>query len=239
MIIYKIENKINGKIYIGQTKKDVSRRIATHIKNNKHYVQKALNKYGLESFVISVIDEARTQESLDEKEKYWIKFYNCRAPKGYNCTDGGDGVRGYKFTEKDIEKNRQSHLGKKASEETKQRMSIAQKGKRISEEHKKRLSEFRKGTHPTEATRKKLSESHKGKQPKLGTHPSEETLIKMRNRRMTESQKQHLREINTGKHHSEETRRKMSEAQKGKVLSMERRDKIRASWVIRKQRVAA
>ena len=92
MIIYKIVNNINNKIYIGLTTKDLSRRVAEHIRENKSYVQKALNKYGLESFTISVIDHAESKEILKEKEKYWIKYYNCKSPNGYNLTDGGDGL---------------------------------------------------------------------------------------------------------------------------------------------------
>ena len=67
MIIYKIENKINGKIYIGLTTKDLSHRIAEHIRENKSYIQKALDKYGLESFAISIIDYADSIEVLKEK----------------------------------------------------------------------------------------------------------------------------------------------------------------------------
>jgi len=48
MIIYKIKNNINGKVYIGLTTKDVSKRISEHIAENKSYIQKALNKYGLQ-----------------------------------------------------------------------------------------------------------------------------------------------------------------------------------------------
>lgn len=91
MIIYKIVNNINGKIYIGQTKNALSQRIAAHIRDNKTPVQKAINKYGLESFTISVIDEADSKEILKEKEKYWIKTLDCKIPKGYNIADGGDG----------------------------------------------------------------------------------------------------------------------------------------------------
>ena len=92
MIIYKILNKVNGKIYVGLTTKDLSRRIAEHIKENKSYIQKALNKYGLESFDISVIDHAEFRDTLCEKEKYWIQQFNSKSPNGYNLTDGGDGL---------------------------------------------------------------------------------------------------------------------------------------------------
>ena len=93
MIIYKIVNNINGKIYIGQTKHSLSKRIAGHIKDNSTPVQKALNKYGLESFTIFVIDHADSKAVIDEKERYWIRVLksNQRA-YGYNMTAGGDGL---------------------------------------------------------------------------------------------------------------------------------------------------
>ena len=62
MIIYKIQNRVNGKIYIGQTKKDVNQRIATHIRENKFPIAKAMNKYGIESFVIEIIDYSDSRE---------------------------------------------------------------------------------------------------------------------------------------------------------------------------------
>ena len=108
MVIYKILNKINGKIYIGQTDKELSKRIAMHINTNKTYVQRALNKYGVNAFDISIIDSADTREILHEKEIYWIKTLDCKVPKGYNLTDGGEGVGGYSHSEetrKKISKN--------------------------------------------------------------------------------------------------------------------------------------
>ena len=92
MIIYKIVNNINGKVYIGQTKHSLSKRIAGHIRDNSTPVQKALNKYGLESFAIFVIDHADSKAVIDEKERYWIRVLksNQRA-YGYNMTAGGDG----------------------------------------------------------------------------------------------------------------------------------------------------
>jgi group I intron endonuclease len=91
MIIYKIVNRINNKIYVGLTRKDVSQRVVEHI-TDKTYIGKALRRYGIESFVISVIDKADSVEVLKEKECYWIRTLDCKAPKGYNLTDGGDGL---------------------------------------------------------------------------------------------------------------------------------------------------
>lgn len=99
--IYKIENIINHKCYIGQSI-NIKRRWEIHkseLKNNRHYnkyLQKAWNKYGENSFLFSVIEECSKLE-LNEKEQYYIKKYNSYAnkknSKGYNLTIGGDGYR--------------------------------------------------------------------------------------------------------------------------------------------------
>ena len=97
MLIYKIQNKINGKIYIGQTINSIEKRFGSHIKaaNNKKnnsIIYKAIRKYGVQSFEVSVIDEAKDKETLNEKEKYWIKFYNSMdLAIGYNMAPGGEG----------------------------------------------------------------------------------------------------------------------------------------------------
>lgn len=49
-----------------------------------------MRKYGVENFTIEQIDSAETQDELNEKEKYWIKHYDCISPKGYNLTTGGE-----------------------------------------------------------------------------------------------------------------------------------------------------
>lgn len=95
-IIYKVTNQENGKIYIGQTIQTLNER------KNKHYYKarqeeytthfiNALRKYPEEVFIWEIIDEAETQEALDEKEKYWIAYYNS-VEEGYNTKDGGQTI---------------------------------------------------------------------------------------------------------------------------------------------------
>lgn len=91
--IYKITNKINQKIYIGQSK-NIEYRWKQHIyemnENYKsHYsIHKALKKYGIENFTFEII-EITKEEELFDREKYWIQYYNSYN-KGYNETVGGD-----------------------------------------------------------------------------------------------------------------------------------------------------
>ena len=92
--IYKITNKINNKVYIGQSI-EVMQRLSTHkteLRNNKHnnsHLQYAWNKYGEENFIFEIIKECKIEE-LDKLEKYYINLYNStNKDKGYNIELGG------------------------------------------------------------------------------------------------------------------------------------------------------
>jgi group I intron endonuclease len=92
-IIYCAINIINNKKYIGQTIRNLDKRIKEHIshasKDNKYAFHLAINKYGIDKFEWEEIDIANNQEELDEKELYWIKFYNTYGKGGYNMSVGG------------------------------------------------------------------------------------------------------------------------------------------------------
>ena len=86
--IYKVTNKINGKVYIGQSV-DIGRRWRQHMTaEDDFYFHKAIQKYGVENFEWEVIEQCKKKE-LDEREIYWIEYYDS-FNKGYNCTKGGD-----------------------------------------------------------------------------------------------------------------------------------------------------
>lgn len=92
--IYKITNIINNKIYIGQTTKTITERFQKHINTmmygTKTYLYNAMRKYGTSNFIIEKIEEI-PNEKLDEREQYWIKYYNSYDPnQGYNMTLGGN-----------------------------------------------------------------------------------------------------------------------------------------------------
>lgn len=111
-IIYKIENTVNKKVYIGKTTKGFTKRYnakgSTLIEKvyNKHkdsqrngnyyniHLINAIEKYGLGVFVVNpVLDFAFSESELNIKEKVWIKLYNSFV-NGYNNTIGGDGTCG-------------------------------------------------------------------------------------------------------------------------------------------------
>ena len=90
--IYGIENLINHKIYVGQTTRTVEERFKEH-RNKNFPIGKAIRKYGEKIFVKVILAECETQEQLNELEIYWITKLNCKAPNGYNLTDGGEGSK--------------------------------------------------------------------------------------------------------------------------------------------------
>ena len=98
--IYKISNTQNDKIYIGQTTKSIDLRFRQHLAKADYYVNRygnntykyvhlylAMNKYGKECFSIEQIDTAESQAELDQKETYWITFYDA-VNTGYNMLPG-------------------------------------------------------------------------------------------------------------------------------------------------------
>ena len=124
MIIYKITNIINNKIYIGQTINTLEERWKRHQNDalsnrlDTHFA-KAIRKYGIDNFTAEVIDTAQSQDELTAKETYWIHYYDS-IQNGYNETDaeyksGGNTYLSKTDEELDIikEKIRQTKLGNK------------------------------------------------------------------------------------------------------------------------------
>lgn len=122
--IYKITNTKNNKVYIGQTVRPIKQRFLRHITdalNNKldtHFAR-AIRYHGKESFIVEEIDTATTQDELNLKEQYWIRYYNSTIC-GYNETDalckcGGNTYRSKTSDDMDKikDKIRQTKLGSK------------------------------------------------------------------------------------------------------------------------------
>lgn len=87
--IYKITNKINGLCYIGQSN-DPERRFKEHCQRNESYnslIHQAIIKYGEDNFIFETLGFF---EDYNEKEKAFIKEFDCLAPHGYNIQEGGE-----------------------------------------------------------------------------------------------------------------------------------------------------
>ena len=157
MIIYKSTNKITGKIYIGQTTHTLDKRIKGHIKESKIESNRpfmlSINKYGEDNFTFETIDSANNLDELNDKEVYWINFYNSVSPNGYNVTGGGQGKK--MKTTKELSriiseglKNSEKWQETKNNEEYKIKMEKSFigwfKGKKFSQEHKEKIWEKNK-----------------------------------------------------------------------------------------------
>lgn len=88
MVIYKITNKVNGKQYIGQTIRNLNTRITEH-KSSNSAVGKAIQKYGIDNFLIEVIDEVETVEQLNKLEEKYVTLEFVNSNKTYNSRLGG------------------------------------------------------------------------------------------------------------------------------------------------------
>ena len=110
--IYKITNKLNNKVYIGQTRSArptdryaKHKYIASHLEKEKHVslIHRAMNKYGLDNFTFEIIEEVENN-LLNKKEMEYIQIYNSLVPNGYNLTKGGEGTLGFSRPQSEEEK---------------------------------------------------------------------------------------------------------------------------------------
>lgn len=91
MYIYKITNKVNGKVYIGQSIRPIEQRFQRHINDavnnilDTHFAR-AIRKYGKENFYIELVETCDNQTELNLREQYWIRKYDS-INNGYNETD--------------------------------------------------------------------------------------------------------------------------------------------------------
>ena len=93
--VYKITNQINGKVYIGQTRRTVKERMDEHYRDytTERYWDKplyiAMRKYGIQNFSVETIEETDEPET---REMFWVEQYRS-FKNGYNATMGGKGKR--------------------------------------------------------------------------------------------------------------------------------------------------
>ena len=92
--IYKIENDINDKVYVGQTIQGIKIRYLQHLDkakdiNDHTRLHSAMRELGTEHFYCTLLEECNELD-LDSREKYWINYFDSYN-NGYNMTSGGNG----------------------------------------------------------------------------------------------------------------------------------------------------
>lgn len=212
-IIYGATNKINGKIYIGQTTKSLAERRYAHINSAKNHsspygiLHKAIRKYGFDSFTWKIIARCDSKKELNEMEFHYIKQYSSHVPNGYNLTYGGEGVLGMKHTDKAKQRMSEKRSGSGNPMYNKSISKIC--GDKISLKLKKYYAENAGsffGKKHTIASRQKMSVSRTG----TGNHLYGKHLSKEHRRKIAEA--------NRGRHFCKEWCKNISNAKKGKNL---------------------
>ena len=174
MIIYKITNKVNNKIYIGQTTSSLEERWSSHLSHSKHnkgsIIGNAINKYGAENFTIEQIDSALSLEELNTKEKTYIDLYKSMdSDIGYNLMSGGNNSLHSPATKLKMSLSKlgkvSNRKGKQSSVKTKQKQSQSLKGRPKSEEHKAKIRNALTGKPKSEEAKKNLSKACMGRIP--------------------------------------------------------------------------
>lgn len=181
-------NCTNGKIYIGKTV-DVKKRVYKHSylakKNFSRPFYDVIRAVGIESFDVAIIEEC-TKETEEEREKYWIAFFNSTNKNiGYNRTIGGAGGNTWTLNENKSIASLKLSIARGTwvlSEESRNKISLALKGRIISQKARDKVSKTLKAKYATGEL--KVSEKAilalKILCNRKGSHHSEEAKEKLR-----------------------------------------------------------
>lgn len=234
--IYLWTNLVNNKVYVGQTQNFYDRMKQYQRGNDsERVIGKALSKYGFDNFDISVLEKDIPLNKLDEREQCWMDYYHSYDNNiGYNvCKEAGT-TRGFRHSEESKKKMSQKQkeyyeqhpekirrgednpmFGKKASDETRAKISRSLIG-----------NQHVKGKHwnLSEETKEKHRQNMLGKQNCLGRKLSDET-------------KQKIADSNRRRVYSQETKDKISKSQKELWKTEEYRSKYYDSWEKKSKKV--
>jgi len=175
-IIYKATLKLDGRIYIGQTTKQLKKRISEHKNASKKpkfdHFHNAIKKYGFDNFEWEIIEECYSKEELNLEEDKFINLFGTRKPeKGFNLKSGGNFGKHSEETKQIISEGKKGHKNGMYGK------TSWNKGKKLSEQHKNNIkTKFKKGNVPwnkgktglqkrtiiTKKTKEKISKANSG-----------------------------------------------------------------------------
>lgn len=198
--VYRHENKINGKSYVGQTCQVPPKRWQNGTGYNKQpKFLGAIKKYGWNGFEHHILAICESEEDAIKIETFFKKCFDS-VKNGYNCV---------------LEDDRVPNLGLKFSEEHRKKISASKRGVPVPEERKKRISATLMG-HPsshngkkihTEESKRKISEANKGKHYSLDT------------------------EFKAGEHFSPSTEFKAGQPSHNKKFTLQQEKEIEEKWL--------
>lgn len=153
----------NGKRYIGVTKTKPEYRWNNGKGYSRQAVYNAIVKYGWENVAHEILSSGLTQKEAERQEKEYIKKYRSNSKEfGYNIAEGGNTTSGIKLTKERRQQISECNRQRVMSQETKEKLRLANLGKKANNETKQRMGDQRKGaknpfygkTHSDEAKRK-------------------------------------------------------------------------------------
>jgi group I intron endonuclease len=229
--IYLIRNKTNSKCYVGQTRMSIEKRWYYHVyykdKNKSNSViTKALLKHGENNFEIIELEKCDIN-ILTDREQFWIEYYNCIIPNGYNTLPAN---RKYDYPQEYLNKLSNSQIKRFEKVEERQKISKShlesfknnpkrREGcKKAYEMGLKKWTENNPGYFKNRVSHnkgKKMSDAQKAKLRKPKTRTE-----KMLNEHKTRSERMKKNNSFKGKKHTEETKKLISEMQSLKRIKV-------------------
>lgn len=238
MIIYKITNKINGKIYIGQRAKSSESFLDSHYYGSGILIKQAVDELGIDNFIREIIEVVDNITNLPLRERFWIAFYqsNLRSV-GYNLSSGGDNAPGFKHGEETKRKIGLSSKGRVCSDDKKAKQSASMKKRYENPDNRKKTSEAMMGHEVSSERSFKISKTLKLRyldsdfaeymtNIRRQDVRTDEAKAKRAESLRTPEAREKMSKIKMGHKTSDETREKLSEAGKGRRLSPESRGKL-------------
>jgi len=229
--IYRI-NSPTHKIYVGQSKNIMERmrQYKTGWSKGQILLHRSICKYGWENHKFEIVCECEENELNDLEIFYIKKFDSFNNKNGLNLTSGGNSPKLSDETKKKIGKSKLNNkywVGRKHSDETKNKLRIINKGKKLSDEHKKKIG--------AAMSKRKLSDEHKrkiglgNKGNKLSDETKKKISVASKRKVFTDDYRKKLSVASKGRKHSNETKNKLRIINKGKVVSAESKEKMSIS----------
>lgn len=231
-VIYLLTNLANGRYYVGQTIQAPEARFRQHVNDAKRKngpLQAALVRYGSAGFSLEILGEAESIDELNKLESLWILFLGATTRGvGYNCRTGGDSQIPNELTRTKLSL---SHMGQKRTVEQIEKAASANRGRKRSSASLERLTAAAKKRSSALASEERVAMSERMRQRMTGRTPwnkGKRGLQTSWNKGVPMPQDHPLRTVHLGRTLSDDHRKKISDALKGRMPAVNQR-RLKAS----------